>query len=84
MSLAFFLNVRGSHDRVLSREDPCAAIYFVVILLAAVCFTEFGGQKVAAGRHIMRLPQLSRSKIMQFGLRWWQWEWLGNFTVTGL
>ena len=44
MSLAFFLIVMGSHDRVLSREDPCAAIYFVVTLLAAVCFTEFGGQ----------------------------------------
>ena len=68
MSLAFFLIVMGSHDRVLNREDPCAAIYFVVILLAAVCFTEFGGQKVAAGRPIMRLPQLSESKIMWFGL----------------
>ena len=68
MNLTFSLFVMGSHDRVLSRENPCAAIYFEVILPAAVCFTEFGGQMVAAGRPIMRLPQLSRSKIMGFGL----------------
>lgn len=51
MNLTFLLFVMGSHDRVLSGENPCAAMYFEVILPAAVCFTEFGGQMVAAGTH---------------------------------
>lgn len=62
-----FLILMGSHDRVLSREVPCADTFFELILPAAVCIMKCWGRKMAV-RLLVRHLQLSRPEAT--GLGW--------------